>query len=93
VAPDLLEELTEHRVFLTIPNRNIIRSQLTPGQIYNLGRYRIKAAAVSKDSKYSARVTIEYLRVPSTLGLKNLIPPGVQRWIRLRRTITAFFTS
>jgi hypothetical protein len=93
MAPDLLEELTEHRVFLTIPNRNIIRSQLTPGQIYNLGRYRIKAAAVSKDSKYSARVTIEYLRVPSTLGLKNLIPPAVQRWIRLRRTITAFFTS
>ena len=93
MAPDLLEELTEHRVFLTIPNRNIIRSQLNPGQTYDLGRYRIKIASVSKDSKYCARVMVEYLRVPSTLGLKNLIPPAAQRWLRLRRTITAFFTA
>jgi len=92
MAPDLLEELTEHRVFLTIPNRNIIRSQLNPGQTYDLGRYRIKVVSVSRDSKYSSRVMLEYVRVPSTFGLKNLIPPAVQRWLRLRRTITAFFT-
>ena len=79
-------------MFLTIPNRNIIRSQLNPGQAYDLGRYRIKVVSVSRDSKYSSRVMLEYVRVPSTLGLKNLIPSAVQRWLRLRRTITAFFT-
>jgi hypothetical protein len=92
MAPDLLEELTEHRVCMTIPGRNIIRSHATPGAVYDLGRYRMRVVAVSKDSKYSARVTLEYVRVPSTLGLKSLIPPVVQRWLRLRRPITAFFT-
>ncbi len=40
LAPDLIQEMTEQRITISIPNRNIIRSQLQEGQLYDLGRYR-----------------------------------------------------
>jgi len=91
LAPDLLEELTEQRVFLTIPSRNIVRSQLLEDTNIDLNRFRLKVVKVQKDSKYSARVILEYLRVPATLGLKWVVPAFIQKAIRLRKAITANF--
>ena len=91
MAPDLLEELTEQRVFLTIPSKNIIRSQLLENTQIDFNRYRMKVLKVQKDSKYSARVVLEYFRVPSTLGLKWVIPAVAQKVLRLRKSITANF--
>ncbi len=93
LAPDLIQEMTEQRITISIPNRNIIRSQLQEGQLYDLGRYRVRVMALRKDSATTARLVLEYNRMPSTLGLKRIIPPAIQRVLRFRRPITAFFNA
>jgi hypothetical protein len=93
LAPDLLQEMTEQRITLSIPGRNIIRAQLQEGQEYDLGRYRVRVVALRKDSLSTARLILEYVRMPSTLGLKRFIPAAVQRLIRFRRPISAFFNT
>lgn len=85
LAPDMLEELTEHKVFLTIPSRNLIRAEVKAGQEYQLGKYRVRIVSAVKDSKFSARVVLEYISMPSTLGLKKTMPRALQAILRLRR--------
>lgn len=89
LAPDLLEELTEHRVSITIPGRNLVRAQVLTGQEYLLGRYRMRVVMVNRDSKFSARVTLQYVKVPSPFGLKKILPLPVQQVLRLRGPRTA----
>ncbi len=93
LAPDLLDEMTEHRVRMSIPSRNIIRAQLLPRQEYPLGRYVMRVAAVERDATFRAQVVFEYVRIPSLLGLKRLIPPRLQRWLRLGRHRESQFVS
>ncbi|HOT00292.1 MAG TPA: hypothetical protein PLY66_04735, partial [Acidobacteriota bacterium] len=78
---------------ISIPNRNMIRAQLQEGQLYDLGRYQVRVVALRKDSPTTARLVLEYTRMPSTLGLKRIIPTAVQRVIRCRKPITAFFNA
>ncbi|MBP7866888.1 MAG: VWA domain-containing protein [Acidobacteria bacterium] len=86
LAPDLLEEFTEYKVFLTIPAKNIIRSQVKPGQKYPVGPYVMRVVSVAIDSRFDARVKLAYHRAPSAFGLKRLIPVPVQKVLRLRRS-------
>lgn len=93
LAPDLVQEMTEQRITISIPNRNMIRAQLQEGQSYDLGRYRVRVVALRKDSPTTARLVLEYTRMPSTLGLKRIIPSAIQRVIRCRKPVTAFFNA
>jgi len=93
MAPDLMEELSEYRVLINIPSRNVVRATVEQGQEYRLDGYKVRIAEVEKDSRYSARVVMEYLAVPSLLGLKRLLPSAVQRTLRFRRPQRTPFVS
>lgn len=93
MAPDLMEELSEYRVLINIPSRNVVRAPVDKGRQYQLGGYRVLIVEVDKDSRYSARVVMEYLAIPSLLGLKRFLPAALQRTLRLRRPLRTPFVA
>lgn len=85
LAPDLLRELTEYRVFVSIPGRNVIRMELVSGMTLVLGRYTVRVESSVLDSQFGATVTLEYVHCPSMFALKRVVPRRVQRALRLRK--------
>jgi len=93
MAPDLLEEMTDHKVLMNIPKQNIIRATVVPGQKYQFGKYKVRIVSLDKESKFSAKVVLEYISVPSLLGLKRMAPASIQKLLRFRGRITSQFTA
>ncbi len=92
IAPDILKDFEDYRVFVTIPGRNIVKAQVEKGQKYFIGPYGMKVLEATVDSKYTARVALEYASVPSLFGLKKIVPACVQRVLRCRRSQKYMFT-
>jgi hypothetical protein len=60
--------------------------ELRPGSKIQLGRYEFRIDELTRGGRKDYRLGLSYDRVPSPLFLKRLVPPRIQRALRLRRS-------
>ena len=93
VAPDMLEEFKELKILLNIPSQKIAGAEIQKNKNYRMKSYTVRFLEINRDDKYYARVVLEYLKVPSLLGLKRLLPSGIQKILRFRQPVQSIFTD
>jgi hypothetical protein len=81
----LRQRITEARVQVNTYGREAERKDLVPGSRVRIGPYGLQVRDVLRGGRKDVRVLLSYERVPSTLGLKTLLPSWFQRLFRLRR--------
>jgi hypothetical protein len=82
----LAKKLTGACVVCKIYGLNAQEQELRPGSRIQLGRYEFRVDELSKGGRKDFRLGLSYERVPSPLFLKRLVPAGLQRALRLRRS-------
>jgi len=81
----LRQRVTEARVQINTYGKDAERKDLTPGTRVRIGPYGLQVRDVLRGGRKDVRVLLSYERVPSTLGLKTVLPSWFQRLFRLRR--------
>jgi hypothetical protein len=81
----LRQRVTEARVQINTYGRDAERKDLTPGTRVRIGPYGLQVRDILRGGRKDVRVLLSYERVPSTLGLKTVLPSWFQRLFRLRR--------
>ena len=81
----LRQRVTEARVQINTYGKDAERKDLTPGTRVRIGPYGLQVRDVLRGGRKDVRVLLSYERVPSTLGLKTILPSWFQRLFRLRR--------
>ncbi len=84
-SPDMKRRLTEQRVQLNTYGKDAQRRDLSPGDRMKIPPYSFQVRDIIKGGRKDVRVFLAYERVPSTLGLKAVLPRWFQRAFRLRR--------
>jgi hypothetical protein len=82
---ELRTRLLEPRVHMVGYGRGAERKDLLPGSRVRIGHYGFMVKDVARGGRKDVRLVLNYDRVPSLLGLKNWLPGGLQRLVRLRR--------
>lgn len=83
---ELRRKLIEPRVHLVGYGKDAERKDLLPGSLVRIGHYGFVVKDVAKGGRKDVRLVLYYDRVPSLLGLKNWLPDGLQRVLRMRRS-------
>jgi hypothetical protein len=83
---DLRRKLVEPRVRLVGYGRDAERKDLVPGGLVRIGHYGFIVKDAGRGGRKDVRLVLYYDRVPSLLGLKNWLPDGLQRLVRMRRS-------
>jgi hypothetical protein len=81
----LRARMLEPRVHVVTYGRRAERTEALPGAELHIGTYTFRVASVVKGGRKDVRVFLQYERIPSLAGVKNWLPPGVQRAARFRR--------
>jgi hypothetical protein len=81
----LRQRLTETRVQVNTYGKDAARKDLTPGMRVRIGPYGLQVRDILRGGRKDVRIVLTYERVPSTLGLKTVLPSWFQRLFRLRR--------
>ena len=81
----LRQRLTETRVQVNTYGKDAARKDLMPGMRVRIGPYGLQVRDILRGGRKDVRVVLSYERVPSTLGLKTVLPSWFQRLFRLRR--------
>jgi hypothetical protein len=82
----LRRRLTEPRVGFVSYGKHSERKEIGPGSAVKIGRYGFVVKDVSRGGRKDVRLSLYYDRVPSLLGLKNILPDMFQRTFRFRRS-------
>jgi hypothetical protein len=82
----LRKRLTEPRVQFVSYGKNADRGELSPGSQLRIGRYGFVVKDVARGGRKDVKLALYYDRVPSLLGLKNLLPDRFQQLVRFRRS-------
>jgi len=83
---ELRRKLLEPRVQLVGYGKDAERKDLLPGTLVRVGHYGFVVKDVAKGGRKDVRLVLYYDRIPSLLGLKNWLPDGLQRVVRMRGT-------
>lgn len=86
VNQSLKMKLVEPRVQMQTYGRGATRVELAKDDTARIGRYGFRAQSIGKGGRKDIQVVLTYERVPSLLGLKNLLPERFQKLFRLRRS-------
>jgi hypothetical protein len=82
----LRQKLTDARVHFQGYGREAVRKELTRDSDVRIGRYTFRVKALAKGGRKDVQLILSYEKVPSLLGLKNLLPEAFQRVVRFRRS-------
>jgi hypothetical protein len=83
---ELRRKLLDPRAQIVGYGKDAERKDLLPGTLVRIGHYGFIVKDVVKGGRKDVRLVLYYDRVPSLLGLKNWLPDGLQRVVRLRRS-------
>ena len=86
VNPTLRNKVAEPHVQMTTYGKDAGKKDLVRGESARLGRYEFEVKSLGKGGRKDVRLVLSYRRIPSLLGLKNLLPEGFQRVFRFRST-------
>lgn len=93
LAPDMLQELTEYKVLVSVPAMQLMRAEASPGMTLKIGRLTMTLADIQTDAQFGASLVLEYRRMPTFMGIKLWMPHPIQRVLRLRGTTRNLFTG
>jgi hypothetical protein len=93
VNQSLRTKLVEPRVQMQSYGRGATRRELTRDDTAQIGRYVFRVKSVARGGRKDIQLVLTYEKVPSLLGLKNLLPEGFQKLFRLRRSSWRVVTS
>ncbi len=86
VNPALRNKVAEPHVQMTTYGKDAEKRDLVRGETAHIGRYEFEVKSLGKGGRKDVRLVLGYRRIPSLLGLKNLLPEGFQRVFRFRST-------
>ena len=86
VDPTLRNKVAEPHVQMTAYGKDAEKKDLVRGESARIGRYELEVKSLGKGGRKDGRLVLSYRRIPSLLGLKNLLPEGFQRVFRFRTT-------
>jgi hypothetical protein len=93
VNQSLKTKLVEPRVQMQSFGRGATRKELQKDDVAKVGRYEFKVVSISKGGRKDVQLVLNYERVPSLMGLKNLLPERFQKLFRLRRSSWRIVTT
>ncbi|MCU0241373.1 MAG: hypothetical protein MUF51_03000 [Vicinamibacteria bacterium] len=86
--PDLEHRLTGARLQFVSYGKTSERKELAVGMKIRLGRYLFVVRDIKAGGRKDVNLALSYLRVPSLLGLKSILPRFFQRVFRMRRSLS-----
>ena len=84
--PELARKVTSPKVVYKIYGDGAQEKELRSGARLRLGRYGFRVEDLRKGGRKDFCLELSYERVPSPLWLKRVIPRGIQKTLRLRRS-------
>ena len=86
VDQSLRAKLVDPRVQMQSYGRGAARRELARDDTARIGRYEFRVQSIGKGGRKDIQLVLTYEKVPSLLGLKNLLPERFQKLFRLRRS-------
>jgi hypothetical protein len=86
VNAPLKTKLVEPRVQMHSHGRGASQREITKDATVQIGRYQFRVQSIAKGGRKDIQLVLTYEKVPSLLGLKNILPEGFQKLFRLRRS-------